>query len=144
MKRDLWPMRDSVKDYFPLPKEIFSLGLSAAEIAIYAYLWFSTAEHYRCEVEQQIIPRLGDVPLKKLADCDLQWLYKGLQEHRRLCKGRRRVRISLQIRNGRCADEGNALCLKARDIVFGNVPVRDDPVHAVRRRDLDQRIVPEF
>ena len=31
MKRDLWPMRDSVKDYFPLPKEIFSLGLSAAE-----------------------------------------------------------------------------------------------------------------
>ena len=32
--------RDSVKDYFPLPKEIFSLGLSAAEIAIYAYLLF--------------------------------------------------------------------------------------------------------
>ena len=40
MKRDLWPMRDSVKDYFPLSKEIFSLGLSAAEIAIYAYLLF--------------------------------------------------------------------------------------------------------
>ena len=40
MKRNLWPARDSVKDYFPLPKEIFSLGLSAAEIAIYAYLLF--------------------------------------------------------------------------------------------------------
>lgn len=38
MKRDIWPMRDSVKDYFPLPKEVFSLDLSAAEIAIYAYL----------------------------------------------------------------------------------------------------------
>ena len=38
MKRSLWPTRDSVRDYFPLPKEIFSLGLSAAEIAIYAYL----------------------------------------------------------------------------------------------------------
>ena len=38
MKRNLWPTRNSVKDYFPLPKEIFSLGLSAAEIAIYAYL----------------------------------------------------------------------------------------------------------
>ena len=36
MKRSLWPTRDSVKDYFPLPKEIFSLGLSAVEIAIYA------------------------------------------------------------------------------------------------------------
>ena len=40
MKHGLWPTRDSVKDYFPLPKEIFSLGLSAAEIAIYAYLLF--------------------------------------------------------------------------------------------------------
>ena len=40
MKRNLWPTRDSVKDYFPLPKEIFSLGLSAAEIAIYAFLLF--------------------------------------------------------------------------------------------------------
>ena len=38
MKRSLRPTRDPVKDYFPLPKEIFSLGLSAAEIAIYAYL----------------------------------------------------------------------------------------------------------
>ena len=38
MKRSLWPTRDPIKDYFPLPKEIFSLGLSAAEIAIYAYL----------------------------------------------------------------------------------------------------------
>ena len=41
MKHSLWPTRDSVKDYFPLPKEIFSLGLSAAEIAIYAYLLFT-------------------------------------------------------------------------------------------------------
>ena len=40
MKRSLWPTRDPVKDYFSLPKEIFSLGLSAAEIAIYAYLLF--------------------------------------------------------------------------------------------------------
>ena len=40
MKRNLWQMRDPVRDYFPLPKEIFSLGLGAAEIAIYAYLLF--------------------------------------------------------------------------------------------------------
>ena len=40
MKSSLWPTRDSVRDYFPLPKEIFSLGLSAAELAIYAYLLF--------------------------------------------------------------------------------------------------------
>ena len=40
MKRGLWLTRVSVRDYFPLPKEIFSLGLSAAEIAIYAFLLF--------------------------------------------------------------------------------------------------------
>ena len=40
MRRSLWSTRDSVKDYFPLPKEVFSFGLSAAEIAIYAYLPF--------------------------------------------------------------------------------------------------------
>ena len=40
MKRNFWPTCDPVKDYFPLPKEVFSLGLSAAEIAIYAYLLF--------------------------------------------------------------------------------------------------------
>ena len=40
MKRSLWLARDSVRDYYPLPKEIFSLGLNAAEIAIYAYLLF--------------------------------------------------------------------------------------------------------
>ena len=40
MKRSLWPTRDAVRGYFPLPKEIFSLDLSAAEIAIYAYLLF--------------------------------------------------------------------------------------------------------
>ena len=49
MKRNLWPTRDSVKDYFPLPKEIFSLGLSAAEIAIYAYLLFcADRQTFKC------------------------------------------------------------------------------------------------
>ena len=30
--------RDSFRDYFPMPNEIFSLGLSCGEIAVYAYL----------------------------------------------------------------------------------------------------------
>ena len=49
MKRSLWPTRDSVKDYFSLPKEIFSLGLSAAEIAIYAYpLFCEDRQTFQC------------------------------------------------------------------------------------------------
>lgn len=32
--------RDPIKNYFPLPNEIFVLGLNAGEIAVYAYLLF--------------------------------------------------------------------------------------------------------
>lgn len=32
--------RDAIKNYFPLPNEIFSLGLSAGEIGVYAYLMY--------------------------------------------------------------------------------------------------------
>lgn len=32
--------RDAIKNYFPMPNEIFSLGLSSGEISIYSYLMF--------------------------------------------------------------------------------------------------------
>ncbi len=32
--------RDSIKNYFPLPNEIFCLNLSCGEIAVYAYLLY--------------------------------------------------------------------------------------------------------
>jgi len=35
-----WQKRDPIKHYFPLPNEIFSLGLEAGEIAVYAYLLY--------------------------------------------------------------------------------------------------------
>ena len=38
MKFTRYPKRDAIRDYFPLPNEIFSLGLSTGEIAVYAYL----------------------------------------------------------------------------------------------------------
>ena len=61
MKRSLWPTRDSVRDYFPLPKEIFSLGLSAAEIAIYAYLLFCVdCQTFKCwPAIEKSVKRLG-------------------------------------------------------------------------------------
>lgn len=38
LKFTRYPKRDAIRDYFPLPNEIFSLGLSTGEIAVYAYL----------------------------------------------------------------------------------------------------------
>ena len=38
MKKNYYQKRDPIKDYFPLPNEIFYLNLSYGEIAVYAYL----------------------------------------------------------------------------------------------------------
>ena len=38
MKYNRYPKWDGLKDYFPVPNEIFCLGLSSGEIAVYAYL----------------------------------------------------------------------------------------------------------
>lgn len=40
MTYNRYPKRDAVKNYFPLPNEIFCLDLSAGEIAVYAYLMY--------------------------------------------------------------------------------------------------------
>lgn len=38
MKYKRYPKRDAIKNYFPMPNEIFNLGLRAGEIALYAFL----------------------------------------------------------------------------------------------------------
>lgn len=40
MRKNKYPKRDPIKDYFPLPNEIFYLGLSHGEIAVYSYLLY--------------------------------------------------------------------------------------------------------
>ena len=40
MRKSRYPKRDPIKDYFPLPNEIFCLGLSYGEIAVYSYLLY--------------------------------------------------------------------------------------------------------
>lgn len=40
MKFTRYPKRDAIRDYFPVPNEIFCLGLSSGEIAVYAYLMY--------------------------------------------------------------------------------------------------------
>ena len=41
--------QDVVKNFFPLPNEIFSLGLSSGELAVYSYLLFcENRKTYQC------------------------------------------------------------------------------------------------
>ena len=44
-----YPQRDAIKNYFPLPNEVFSLGLSAGEISVYCYLMYcENRETHQC------------------------------------------------------------------------------------------------
>ena len=49
MRYHQYPKRDPIKNYFPLPNELFVLGLSAGEIAVYAFLMrCENRENYTC------------------------------------------------------------------------------------------------
>ena len=53
-----YPVRDPIKDYFPLPKEIFTLGLTPGEIAVYSYLMYiENRETYDCWAKLATIGR---------------------------------------------------------------------------------------
>ena len=56
MKHHLYPSRDPVKNFFPLPNELFHLKLSAGEIAVYAYLMYrEDRKNYTCVVSYREI-----------------------------------------------------------------------------------------
>ena len=49
MRKQNWPKRDAIKNYFPLPNEIYFLGLSSTAIAIYGYLFQrENRQTYQC------------------------------------------------------------------------------------------------
>ena len=56
MRKQNWARRDPIKNYFPLPNEIFSLGLSSTSIAIYGYLLFrEDRKTYECLASYRMI-----------------------------------------------------------------------------------------
>lgn len=56
MRKLYWARRDPIKNYFPLPNEIFSLGLSSTSIAIYGYLLFrEDRKTYECLASYRMI-----------------------------------------------------------------------------------------
>ena len=49
MKYPKWPKRDPIKNYFPVSNEVFLLGLSPGELAVYSYLLFcEDRSTYQC------------------------------------------------------------------------------------------------
>ena len=49
MKYSCYPSRDAIRNYFPLPNEIFQLGLTPGELAVYSFLLkCENRETYQC------------------------------------------------------------------------------------------------
>ena len=62
MKYNRYPKRDAIKNYFPLPNEIFILGLNASEISIYSYLLFlENRKTYQCWPSYKTIGKAVDM-----------------------------------------------------------------------------------
>lgn len=72
MKYDRYPKRDALKDYFPVPNEIFCLGLSTGEIAVYAYLMYcEDRKTFQCHPSYKTIGNAVDMSkntVKKYVD----------------------------------------------------------------------------
>ena len=60
--------RDPIKNYFPLPNEIFSLGLSFGEITVYAYLMYcEDRQTYQCYPSYKTIGEAIDMSRNTVA-----------------------------------------------------------------------------
>ena len=56
MRKSSWTRRDPIKNYFPLPNEIYSLGLSAGAIAVYGFLMrIENRQTYQCTTSYRTI-----------------------------------------------------------------------------------------
>ena len=62
MKQRQYPKRDAIKNYFPLPNEIFMLGLCAGEISVYSYLLFlENRKTFQCWPSYKTIGKAVDM-----------------------------------------------------------------------------------
>lgn len=62
MKYRRYPVRDAIKNYFPLPNELFILGLNAGEISIYSYLlYLENRKTFQCWPSYKTIGKAVDM-----------------------------------------------------------------------------------
>ena len=56
MKNKYYTSRDPIKNYFPLPNEVFALGLSSGALAVYSYLMYiEDRTTYQCHASYKTI-----------------------------------------------------------------------------------------
>lgn len=67
-RKNQYVPRDPIRDYFPLPNEIFSLGLTTGEIAVYAYLMYcEDRKTFQCHPSYNTIGKAVKMTTKTVA-----------------------------------------------------------------------------
>ena len=62
VKYTRYPKRDAIKNYFPLPNELFILGLNAGEISVYSYLlYLENRKTFQCWPSYRTIGKAVDM-----------------------------------------------------------------------------------
>jgi len=62
LKYNRYPKRDAIKNYFPLPNEIFVLGLNPGEISVYSYLlYLENRKTFQCWPSYKTIGKAVDM-----------------------------------------------------------------------------------
>ena len=76
MKYNRFPKRDAIKNYFPLPNELFILGLNAGEISVYSYLlYLENRKTFQCWPSYKTIGKAVGMTLG-------EWLDRWLAEYK--------------------------------------------------------------
>ena len=96
-----WTKRDPVKNYFPLPNEIYQLGLSHGAIAVYGYLLrIEDRRTYQCHPSYATIGKAVGIVLAPAFPVDVQTAPHVLMSHilhRNLRKDHSRIRLIHEI-----------------------------------------------
>lgn len=99
MKFKRYSRRDAIKNYFPMPNEIFHLGLRAGEIALYAFLLkCEDRKTFKCYPSYRTIGKALNISkntVKKYVDslCEKQLIWT---EPTQIYRGDRKVNGNLK------------------------------------------------
>ena len=76
MKNKYYTSRDPIKNYFPLPNEVFALGLSPGALAVYSYLMYIEDQTtYQCHASYRTIGNLQSVLTNMIYADELKEVY---------------------------------------------------------------------
>lgn len=79
MKYNRYPKRDAIKNYFPLPNEVFLLRLKPGELAVYAYLLYcEDRQTYQCWPSYRTIGKAVGLSENTVRKCVSGLVERGL------------------------------------------------------------------